>query len=189
MRIVFLSILLLFAKLIVAQGLEFYREDISFRIENDIFYVNGLYYFCNTSADTLKHNLLYPFPGDKTSLNIDKILIVDESTGLHIPFDSKYYLEKGIYFNLVLSPYSTVNIRIFYEQKISENTIEYILTSTKAWGKPFELANYSLVANAGYKNLVFSYLPDSIDNESGTYFWKKRDFMPDKNFIVKFEKY
>jgi len=187
MRIVFISTLLLIAILGFSQGLEFYREDISFKLENQIFTVDGVYYFCNTSSDTVRHDLLYPFPEDKTYLEVDSIIIVDESTGSELSFISSNFLKKGVYFYLELLPYSTTKIRICYEQKITGNKAEYILTSTNAWGKPFEVVNYELYVAPEYENLELSYPPDSIDEDKGTYYWQKWDFMPDRNFIIRFK--
>lgn len=185
-KLIGVFLLLLFVKLGFSQGLEFYREDLSFKLDNQVFSVDGLYYFCNTSNDTVKHDLLYPFPSDETYIDVDTIFIIDESSGKTMPY--RYTQGKrGVYFGLELLPYSTATIRIYYEQKISGNQAEYILVSTKAWGKPFELVNYSMVVSKDYKNLNFSYEPDSVDKESGIYYWKKRDFMPDKNFIINFE--
>ncbi len=45
---------LLFAFPVFPQGLEFYREDITFEIKDGYFYVNGVYHLCNVGEKEIK---------------------------------------------------------------------------------------------------------------------------------------
>ena len=65
----FLMIILLTAiasSEVCAQKLDFYREDLTFILDDSSFTVTGYYYFLNTSDDDEKLDLFYPFPADKT---------------------------------------------------------------------------------------------------------------------------
>ena len=169
-----------------SQNIEFYREDLTFKIEKGYFSVDGIYYFCNVSDKALKTNLFYPFPTDSTYGNIDSVFVLLNDS---IPIEFYKKENKGIYFPVKISAYGTTKYRIKYRQKITGNKAEYILTSTQTWKKPFEIVNYKLIVPNDIKIKDISYKADSINNSAANtiYFWKKKDFMPEKNMIIMFE--
>ncbi len=54
--------LCLYGYLSFSQSLEFVKEKLDFEITETEFTVDGIYYFKNTSPDTIKQYMLYPFP-------------------------------------------------------------------------------------------------------------------------------
>ncbi len=165
-----------------AQGLEFYREDLSFRLEQSHFIVDGLYFFCNVSNTPIESNIFYPFPIDSIYGEIDSILV----EGVNSESLAFIRNKKGIYFKCNINEYGKNTIRIKYRQELLANKAEYILTTTKFWNKPFEIVNYRLTVAKELKIASISYPPDSISGQ--TYLWQKRDFMPTKDMIIEFEK-
>ncbi|MFH2143122.1 MAG: hypothetical protein ABIJ97_11905, partial [Bacteroidota bacterium] len=186
-RLIILSLTLLFNNQPIQNNLEFYREDIKFEIQKDIFIVDGTYYFCNTGSNYIKENLFYPFPlNDSLYGGIDSIIVIDLKTNQKIPFIRNK--EKGIYFKINLDPYGIIKYKIGYRQKLLGNTAEYILTTTQSWKKSFEIVNYELITPPNIEILSVSYEPDSIFQAENkfTYLWKRKDFMPDKNMLIRF---
>jgi hypothetical protein len=91
-------------------------------------------------------------------------------------------------FMINLPPYAYKMIRVFYRQRHNGTAARYILLTTKNWNKPLEDARYSLVIR---KNIVidqFSIAPDrSVDfGDTTVYYWKRKNFMPERDFEVKF---
>lgn len=170
-----------------SQGLEFYREDLTFYLKNGCFELDGIYFFCNTSKDTTHQVLFYPFPEDPGYQKFDSASVINLTDGSVIMYKTKKDFS-GIYFPVTVSPYKSVKIKVYYRQRISGNIAEYILLTTHAWKKPFEVVNYRLIADKGIVIENISYTPDSVYNDStGTnYLWRKRDFMPDRNFLFEF---
>ena len=120
---------------IYAQNLEFYREDITFGIKDKYFYVKGDYYFCNVGNDSVNSLLFYPFAIDSNYGNVDSINIImisDSSNAI------QNISESGALFALKIKPYGSNKINISYRQKLLGKKAEYILLTTKEWGKPFE---------------------------------------------------
>jgi len=169
-----------------SQNIEFYREDLDFKIEKGYFSVDGIYYFCNVSDKALKTNLFYPFPIDSTYGNIDSVFV---SLNDSIPVEFNRKENNGIYFPVKINAYGTTKYRIKYRQKITGNKTEYILTTTQTWKKPFEIVNYKLIVPNNIKITDISYKADSINKSTinTTYFWKKKNFMPKNNMIINFE--
>ncbi len=139
-RCFFIITFSLFLNQLHSQHLNFYREDISFTIKDNYFYVDGDYYFCNTGKDSLNQILFYPFPIDSLYGNTDSIKITDFKFNKNIDFS----IEKtGVSFVVKLNPYGTIKYNIQYRQKLLGNKAEYILLTTKQWKKPIEQVNYT----------------------------------------------
>jgi len=165
-----------------SQDLEFYKEDLFFEIKNHCFYVKGIYYFSNVSNNNIVKPIFYPFPINKTEYGIvDSIIIKDINANITVPFKKD---SLGVLFYLKLDAYQTTKYQISYQQNLLSNTAEYILLTTKNWGKPFEQARYQLTLSDCKIN-SFSITPDSssFSNHKSLYFWNKHNYMPDSNMV------
>lgn len=170
-----------------SQKLEFYNEDLNFKISDGYFIVDGIYYFSNVSDKPLQQILFYPFPvNDSLYGTVDTIAVID------IGGDKKnHHISKtkhGASFTIKLNAFETTKYRIYYKQKLLKNQAEYILTTTQNWHKPLEKGIYSLTTSHKLKIETFSYQPDSIakTEKENIYYWKKNNFMPDKNMIFQY---
>ena len=167
------------------QRADFYREDITFRLDSVHLIVEGYYWFANHSDKHVNSNIFYPFPnyhGEK----IDSIRLYNISAGQQ----TFYKLEgaNGITFDLLIAPHDTALFRIEYRQMLSGDSAVYILRTTQGWGKPLAHAEYKLIVHDTMKIKRFSYPPDklyNIENEK-IYYWKKNNFMPAKDMIFYF---
>jgi len=169
-----------------SQDIEFFREDITFKISKTYFNVDGLYYFCNVSNKNLDKIIYYPFPIDSLYGNIDSVFVETEDS-LQIKFINNQ--NKGIYIKIHIEDYGIKKIRIKYRQQIYKNKAEYILTTTKYWKKPFEIVNYKLIVPKEINISSISYRENSVytTKSKRIYLWQKKDFMPTKNMIISFE--
>jgi hypothetical protein len=161
----------------------FFEEHIDFAFDTEYFIINGIYSFHNDTETDVNQQITFPF-ADKTA-TIDSIRIINLSTGRIIRFNR---LENSVLFNFRISPRDTVDVNIFYRQKIS-TVNKYIITSTQTWGKPLEKAVYTLTSDKKLKIKSFSYTPDSIGemNDKRLYFWKKKQFMPKFDFEIEID--
>jgi hypothetical protein len=124
--------------------------------------------------------ITYPFP---VSLSyIDSIHIFDNTQGRFIEFKKR---PKEVAFRITIRPSDTVRLNIFYKQKGVKDTVKYILTTTKNWGEPLKKAEYTFETEKARKILSFSYPPDNTSKSADQkYFWSRKDFMPETDFIV-----
>jgi hypothetical protein len=162
-------------------GVSFIKEYIDFKIDSLYFSVNGIYTFTNKADTTTRIEILYPFP--IPSSGIYDIRVNDFKDFKKIPFDIR---EKDIVFPIKMLSRDTLDILIYYKQRISEvNT--YILTTTKYWKQPLEKANYTLTIDKPLKVSGISLVPDSIDKgtRSDTYYWARYNFLPVCDFTVR----
>jgi hypothetical protein len=170
-----------------SQKISFFREDLGFRLSEEVFEVDGLYYFRNNTNLEVKQMLFYPFPdvekfGEITYISVNK---VNDTTPL-VATQSKH----GALFKLQIQPHGEVAYRIKYGQKNKGSTAKYIITTTQKWNKPFEVANYSLEFTGEIQLDSISIPPDSVakTNESTRFYWSRRNFMPVCDFDFFFRK-
>ncbi len=180
-----LLFLFLFSSLTLAQRADFFKEDLTFRLDSTHFDVNGFYWFLNNNDKPVFSEIFYPFPSAFGS-EIDSIRLFNISAGQK----TKYNLEsgRGIYFNLYILPGDTVLFQIGYRQKLNSDGALYILRSTQAWGKPLKHAEYKLITSKYFKIREFSYKPEKIYNieDKKIYYWKMENFMPQKDMAFIF---
>ena len=64
--------------------------------------------------------------------------------------------------------------------------MEYILTTTKKWGRPLEFIEFIIKIPESYQliNLSFPYLYRKNENQNNFYYIKKENFMPEQNLMV-----
>ncbi|MCK9616475.1 MAG: DUF4424 family protein [Lentimicrobiaceae bacterium] len=181
------SALLVFALKSNAQSLDFFREDLTFEIDSACFYVQGDYYFRNNEKRPREIDILYPVPKNDYTKLVDTIMVFDQKN-ISKPLDLS--VKDSVFsFKLFLNPVSTSILKVFYRQHHDGKSCRYILLTTQKWGKPIENARYSLVVKQNIKIISFSYPPDSMKQfgDSIVYFWDKKNFMPDRDFIIYFD--
>ena len=181
----FVFILFVCCSSLYAGDLTFFREDINFKIDEEYFYVDGIYYFHNNSGNELKRILFYPIPQDSLYGKVDSIYAVGISDSINKIIKIN---NKGAFFKVDIIPQGDKKINISYKQKLLGNKAEYILVTTKNWGQPLKIVNYTLDIP---KNIIvdsFSYMPDSLKtvSKSHIFYYNKKDFMPKKNMIILF---
>jgi hypothetical protein len=180
-----LTVLQSYSLTVIAQSLQFYREDIVFNVSEYQVTIDAQYHFCNLSEKDIKTSLFYPFPGNTREL-IDTLDIRDLKTDQFISYrDGK----AGVFFVISVPAYSQAAYRVYFRQRLEEKHFTYILTSTESWGRSLEFANFKLLIPVTLSIDFLSYPADStfIQNDIRYFIWKKKDFMPDRDFEITFQ--
>jgi len=184
----FLALIIFSWNDLYSQKLSFYKEDLNFYINKNNFIVDGYYYLSNSDSSKVSQFIFYPFPTKPYFGNVDSISVFDDTFKKEISF-IKAKDNSGITFPLQMESYGFRKIKIIYRQQLKNNIAEYILTTTKSWGKPLELANYKLFVSDKIKIDSLSYPADSSKfiNNKHIYYWSKKNFLPQKDFIFYFK--
>jgi hypothetical protein len=160
-----------------------------FTLRSDTFYVNGLYYYRNTDAVAIKRVLFYPFPENPSMDEAGNLkarnLTIDKEKDITLRSN-----RNGAMIGLEVAPKDTAILQVQYSQKVNGNQAEYIITTTKSWGRPLDVANYILrVPEGQYIIDSLSYKPDTCFHPRGEYVYvfSKKNFMPEKNIIIYFK--
>ena len=168
-----------------AQRADFFKEDITFRLDGIHLRVEGYYWIANPSAKPVESEIYYPFPihaGDQ----IDSIRIYDISAGREVGHNTEDTF--GISFMLHVACHDSVLLLIRYRQKLLADSAVYILKTTRGWGKPLAEAEFKLITPDAFVIKKFTYAPDesfALD-KLRIYLWKKKDFMPAEDMVFHF---
>lgn len=180
-------IFLFYCQFLIAQTLDFYKEDITFTVTATSFYVDGIYYFHNNS-DIAKRNLIF-FPVNSTCqyYENDSVKIFDLLNMR--PIKITKHSNNGFFFTLEVNAMDSAVYRIKYQQDICSDSVIYILKSTLKWDYPLTSATYKLLVPDTMDINYFSYLPDTTYEfeEFFVYLWERSHFLPDKDMIFKFK--
>jgi hypothetical protein len=180
--LVFLIVLLSGTK---AQDVSFFREHITFRIEEGYFYVSGEYYLRRNDPSRDRIILYYPFPDDTLHSPADSIQLFDGNRNMN----SIDYKKTGTGITFHLSLDSVTVVFISYRQKLKGNQARYILITTERWGEPLEEAVFELITDNKIHITSFTYSPDGIEqiDDKLIYYWRKENFMPLNDMVFTFQ--
>lgn len=170
---------------IYGQRADFFREDVTFRLDGFFLNVEGYYWFLNHSSKPVHSNIFYPFP-NYSGEKIDSIRLYNLSAGRETEFkrESKY----GISFDLSIASFDTVLFQVGYRQELKGDSAVYILKTTQGWGQPIDRAEFRLVVPDSLIVKKFSYPPDKsyLIEKKKIYIWKMKDFMPVRDMVYYF---
>jgi len=185
-KILPLLILLLAGFTASAQVLTFYRENITMKIREQKFLVTGTYYFRYNLTDGKL--LYYPFPTGNQYGCPDSVYVFDLIN--NTPIEPRNRDCSGFLFPVDFSKSSEATVQISYMQPLKGNQAEYILETTRLWGKPFEKATYQLIIPKDLNISRFAIQPDDTITtaQEKIYWWERADYMPESNMIFEFVK-
>ncbi len=189
LKLLFLFFIITNSNLVFSQPFQFYHEKLDFSISQNEFKLDGLYMFRNTSDDTVRSFLLYPFP---QTPGLGEVTMVDVNP-VYPQFEEKAlagFNQKAARFRVLIYPHDTAVVRVIYKQTAPNKKAEYILTSTQAWNRPLEQADFTLTIPFDTIIDSLSYDADSLLFSKGKviYKWNLTDFMPEHNFFVSYKK-
>jgi hypothetical protein len=161
----------------------FEAENITFKIQENIFIVEGLYYF--NSKSEKQCSILFPFPSDNIYGKPFNVNVVHLNTGETISYKINED-SSSIIFQALIN--GKTPLMISYHQQLESNKAKYILITTNYWDKPLEQVDYKLITELDFKIKNFSIPPDKeiiLENKK-IYLWQKENFMPTVDFEIEY---
>jgi hypothetical protein len=171
-------------------GIEFFRERVEMKITGTVessyrLNISGIYYFRNPTDVESNSLIYYPFPLEVGFHYPEEITVVEiGERGEESIFFIK--AEEGVVFPLRITPNSIITFKVCYSQKVDKPEARYITTTTSAWKKPIEIAEFVVELPVAYRVDMISYQADHIQKGEKTdrYFFKFLNFMPFKDLTV-----
>lgn len=166
----------------------FDSEVISVTVDPERITVDGVYRLYNPLPFPMPQRFFYPTPvggglEPADELLIKRLPVRSEDLGNilepQVLGNRKYYL-------VHVPGRTTLEVRVYYSQRHNGNSGRYILTTTSGWGRPLQQANFELTLKSldlGYSNYELT------ANRSGTWFFKRTDFMPEEDWVFTFRKW
>ncbi len=122
----------------------FTRERIDIRVAPGAINVEGRYFYRNPLPFPIVQGLSIPVPGAPEFAGAAKVSATDESHAVALPVAMIAGTPR---LQIRLAAFEEICVRVRYEQYASANRGRYILTTTRAWGRPLERGVYTLRAD------------------------------------------
>jgi hypothetical protein len=185
MKGIFLFILLLSFGLCWGNIAEFKREIVQINIAEGKAEVTGKYWVKAIKAPA-RLKIFYPFPRDNYFYPDEISVIYNDTQKLDMTVNRD---SQGVCFELILPDTNTVPFTVSYSQRLKGNEFRYILSTTKSWGKPLEIAEFIINVPISLKRQSISYQPDNVEINERTlrYLIKREKFWPEQDLIITWE--
>jgi hypothetical protein len=180
-KYVFLSVLII--GLATLSALSFEAEDLNFFLNDNLWVMEGLYYFANYDTTAVSQLIYFPVLCDSVcSPAILEKIEIHEGTNCQITMLQQ--MDNGFSYLLFLPAKALCTVQIIYSQHLKGNYVKYILTTANKWGRPLPYAKYTLVKG---KEVQITSLPFPVqEQEADKYVWEFYDFTPKKDWEVYF---
>lgn len=177
-----------------APDIEFFQERVEIEVsessagEYDV-HVRGYYYFRNPTPFSAERKLFYPFPDFEGASYPGEIRVVRYSDLVEDEPVPVQTLKRGITFAVGIAPSSTVLIRVDYTQHTEVGRGVYVTTTTSAWKKPLELAEFivSLPTSLCLTGISYPVHRVKKDDDWITVDIRFQDFMPKEDLILRWK--
>ena len=163
----------------------FDRERIDVEVEEGLIHVHGLYHYQNASRLPALLTLATPFPVDADHPAPEAFALTEVSEDGHALRElSLRGPQAAPRVRLLFRPREGKWILLDYWQPARIPEGRYILTTTRAWGRPIADASFRLRLPAGYhlssSNYPVTEVPDS--HPATTYTFSRTNFFPDQDW-------
>jgi len=151
--------------------------------------VSGEYSFRNNYGNPANQTIFFPLIATG-ELKIDTFSVFDEAEQSY--FRNVRKLRSGLFFQLTLQGHEQKKIRIFYVTDHDGINVKYLAkTHAGYWNQPLLQAIYTLQIDD--PSIIIdstSYKPNEVISKETkiTYFWRKTNFLPDKELEIWFHK-
>ncbi len=166
----------------------FYREYVIVEPAQGRTRVDGTYYFRSVEDEPLAIAIHYPFPVDRHHLYPLRIGAWQLVDGAWKPLGYKRSAT-GIGWDMTFAPGEERAVRVEYVQETRRNHAIYIVTTTKLWGRPIEVAEFEFRIPTDLPNVRLSFEPDREEARGDTtvYYMRRTGFLPDEDLTVTWE--
>ena len=167
----------------------FHSEIIRIFIEPDSLRIEGRYFLEGTGEVERTVPLFYPYPEDERLGGARTLLLEGRTTGDWVPLDfTEDPRGRGARWWIPVRPGSGLEVRTEYRQQRLDDYGRYIVTSTRAWGRPLEHARFEVYLPLQAVRPEFSH-PFVRDPESAGQVWifELDNFWPERDIIVRWE--
>ncbi len=155
----------------------FAREEIAMDVRPGTLEVRGTYHFKCSAKEPLVASVFYPFPLDSTHLYPDSIDIRQHG------FQKQ---DSGVSFRMRFRADTEDSFFAFYRQPLKANSATYIVTTTRKWKRPIDVAQFRITVPASFKDVKLTFRADSVVKADSlvTYYFTRKRFFPDKDVTV-----
>jgi len=173
-------------KLYWSKNPRFVREDVTITLEAERAGVDGFYRFHNPGDKPRTLRLRYPFARGPQLGEPGNVVVRDEA-GAALPFTWEH---KQIAFDVTIPPQGDAVVEVSYEQPCRGGNFTYIVTTTRRWRRPIDVAHFVVEAPAALAPIKSSYEFEetAAGEDSVRYEFRRENFYPDVDLHLYWER-
>lgn len=164
---------------------DFFREDVTLAVSRGRLLVRGVYDFRNETGDTVEMAIRYPFPVDDAHTFPDSVL-VSETRGDSARPVSASPSAASVMWPMRFGPHETRRVTVEYGQDLHDNRAVYIVTTTAAWLRPIDRADFHIRIPEALEDVRISFAPDRVVDLGDTivYHLRREAFLPESDLEI-----
>lgn len=157
-------------------ALHFSREEVSLRVRPGTLEVAANYHFQWPGPDTVRARISYPFPLDSVHAFPDSVAFPGRKFEL---------ADSAAGFWMRFRPRSEDSFQAWYRQPLRGNQARYIVTTTRQWQRPIDLARFRVEVPLSL-GARLNYQPDSTTTTDSSIVWyfARREFWPSEDIVI-----
>jgi hypothetical protein len=163
----------------------FYREYVTVEPAAGLTRVSALYYFRNDADRAVEQAISYPFPVDRFHL-YPRVVRVWEVTDAGRRAMGFSHRRRSVIWTMRFEPREEKIVRVDYTQDIRVPRAVYIVTTTRFWQRPIEIAEFEFRVPSALDSVRLSFEPDTrtVSGDTIVYYMRREQFMPDEDLVV-----
>jgi hypothetical protein len=176
-RLLFIALCLCCCRRQAVEPVHFAREEVRLDVRPGTLEVSATYHFTCKSKQPVGAVMSYPFPLDSLNPYPDSVVIAGYS------FERS---DSAVRFTMHFRPGREDSFRAWYRQPLKGRSARYIVTSTRKWNRPIDVARFQVTVPASLGDVRLSYEADSVTRSGSatSYFFTRKGFFPDRDVIV-----
>jgi len=147
--------------------------------------VVGVYHIRNDSDAKAEMGILYPFPVDRDHAPPHIVRLWEQTPG---GYRTKGFSRRDadILLTLDMEPREEKVFKVEYVQRIRKPHAVYIVTTTRQWERPIEIAEFEFRIPPTLADVTLSFEPDRTETRGDTlvHYMKREQFFPDEDLSV-----
>lgn len=167
--------------------IEFDSEVVRLVVEEESLRVEAVYNFLCHPTEAPIMPLFYPYPADSLMGGARTVALQCRAPGM--AWEPMEFIElpggEGARWIVPLNRGDTLQIRAVYRQALRASYARYIVTTTKAWGRPLSYARFEIYLpnDAEPAEHSFPIKPQLLQGQR-VYVYEASDFMPEQDLTV-----
>lgn len=170
-----------------AQSPQFVDEMIEVRVYGEYCTVVGTYSFKNHGTSDASWTVFYPLLNNADLPFPDSLFVMNIETKDTVTVTAA---RNGISYSISVPASKTRKYKVYYRQRTPARRMEYILTSTRQWGRPLERATFSIIIPDSFLLASISIPFNDVENRwnERVYHIRKNNFLPRNNLVIRWKR-
>ena len=168
-----------------ATSCTFAAEEVTITLTPGKARVRGTYTFYNGGGEDASLTVAYPFAAGEALGPAENVAVCD-GAGRDVPFARA---DGKVSFDVAVPAGGRADVVVAFEQPCSAHSFTYILTTTRAWGRPLESARFVVEAPPSFGPVASTYPLEPLADDGAIikYGFTRENFYPEEELTLSWQ--